>query len=37
MHGTHHRAQVVNMFRHVGSPIGNIDLLYALAELSKAP
>lgn len=34
LHGTHHRAQVVNLLRQVGSPSGNIDLLYALAELS---
>ncbi len=34
MHGTHHRAQVVNLLRQVGSPSGNIDLLYALVELS---
>lgn len=34
-HGTHHRAQLVNMLRHVGSPIGNIDLLYALHDLSQ--
>ena len=33
MHGAHHRAQVVNMFRHCESPIGNIDLLYALEHL----
>lgn len=33
MHGTHHRAQLVNLFRQVGSPIGNIDLLYALSDL----
>ena len=33
MHGTHHRAQVVNLFRQVGTPIGNIDLLYALGDL----
>lgn len=36
MHGTHHRAQVVNLLRQVGSPSGNIDLLYALAELSPS-
>jgi uncharacterized damage-inducible protein DinB len=36
VHGTHHRAQVVNLLRQVGSPSGNIDLLYALAELSPA-
>ena len=35
MHGAHHRAQVVNMFRHCEAPIGNIDLLYALKHLSK--
>ena len=34
MHGVHHRAQVVNMFRHSDAPIGNIDLLYALEHLS---
>ena len=34
MHGTHHRAQIVNMLRHVGAPIGDIDLLYALEHLS---
>ena len=37
MHGTHHRAQVVNLFRQVGSPIDNIDLLYALVDLSRTP
>ena len=36
MHGAHHRAQVVNMFRHSEAPIGNIDLLYALEHLSPA-
>ena len=35
MHGAHHRAQVVNMFRHCEAPIGNIDLLYGLEHLSK--
>ena len=35
MHGAHHRAQVVNMFRHSDAPIGDIDLLYGLAHLSK--
>ncbi|TWT55196.1 DinB family protein [Rubripirellula amarantea] len=34
MHATHHRAQVINMLRRVGSPCGNIDLLYALAEIT---
>ena len=36
-HGTHHRAQLVNLFRQVGAPVGNIDLLYALAELTPPP
>lgn len=35
MHGAHHRAQVVNMFRHSEAPIGNIDLLYGLEHLSE--
>ena len=35
MHGAHHRAQVVNMFRQCQSPIGDIDLLYGLEHLSK--
>jgi uncharacterized damage-inducible protein DinB len=35
VHGTHHRAQLVNLFRQVGARIGNIDLLYALADLSQ--
>ena len=35
MHGAHHRAQVVNMFRHCGAPIGDIDLFYGLEHLSK--
>ena len=35
MHGAHHRAQVVNMFRHCEAPIGDIDLLYALDHLSN--
>ncbi len=32
-HGTHHRAQVINMLRHSGVAIRNLDLLYAIAEL----
>ncbi len=35
MHGTHHRAQIVNLFRQVDSPIGNIDMLYAIDELGE--
>lgn len=34
-HGTHHRAQVVNVLRQLDRPSGNIDVLYALAELSS--
>ena len=33
MHGTHHRAQLINMFRHVDAPWENIDLLYAIDQL----
>ncbi|QDT12947.1 DinB family protein [Planctomycetes bacterium K23_9] len=33
MHGTHHRAQLINMFRHVGADWKNIDLLYAIEHL----
>ena len=36
MHGAHHRAQVVNMFRHCDAPIGNIDLFYGLEHLGKS-
>jgi len=36
VHGIHHRAQVVNLLRQVDAPSGNIDLLYALAELSPS-
>ena len=36
MHGAHHRAQVVNMFRHCEVPIGNIDLFYGLEHLGKS-
>lgn len=32
-HGVHHRAQLINMCRHVNAPWTNIDLLYGLAEL----
>ena len=35
MHGSHHRAQVVNMFRHCEAPIGDIDLLYGLEHMSE--
>ena len=33
IHGTHHRAQLINMLRHVDATHSNIDLLYAIAEL----
>jgi uncharacterized damage-inducible protein DinB len=35
VHGTHHRAQVINLLRQVDAPSGNMDLIYALAELSS--
>ena len=35
MHGAHHRAQIVNMYRHCDAPIGDIDLLYGLEHLSE--
>ena len=31
-HGTHHRAQAVNMLRHVGVPPPQMDLLYMYEE-----
>jgi uncharacterized damage-inducible protein DinB len=34
IHATHHRAQLINMLRHAGAKIANIDLLYALAKLA---
>ena len=34
IHGTHHRAQIINMCRHVEAPWSNIDLLYALSDLT---
>lgn len=33
LHGTHHRAQLLNMLRSVDAPHGNIDLLYAISDL----
>lgn len=36
IHATHHRAQLINMLRHVGAPIKNIDLLYAIDVLPAA-
>ena len=33
MHGTHHRAQLINMLRHVGADWQNIDLLYAIEHI----
>ena len=33
VHGTHHRAQLINMLRHVDAPWKNIDLLYAIDQL----
>ncbi len=33
IHGTHHRAQLINMYRHVGAPWRNIDLMYAIDQL----
>lgn len=33
LHGTHHRAQLINMLRHVDAPVKDIDLLYAIDEL----
>ncbi|GAA4461619.1 DinB family protein [Novipirellula rosea] len=35
LHGTHHRAQLINMFRHVGAEWTNIDLLYAIDDLPE--
>ncbi|EMI16619.1 DinB [Rhodopirellula maiorica SM1] len=37
LHGTHHRAQLINMFRHVGAAWTNIDLLYAIGDLPEPP
>lgn len=33
IHASHHRAQLINMFRHVDAPWKNIDLLYAIDQL----
>jgi uncharacterized damage-inducible protein DinB len=37
VHGSHHRAQLINMLRHVNTPLKNIDLLYAIDELGPSP
>ena len=37
VHGSHHRAQLINMLRHVGASIKDIDLLYAIDELGPSP
>ena len=31
-HGTHHRAQILNMFRRVGAPVPELDYLDMIAE-----
>lgn len=33
-HGTHHRAQLINMIRNSGASVSNIDLMYAPSELA---
>ena len=34
-HGTHHRAQAVNMLRHVGGPVPALDVLEMLKEAAR--
>ena len=35
VHGVHHRAQLINMLRHSDVPIKNIDMLYAIDQLTE--